>query len=943
MHLYSWVSADPPGYPLYTLLSVAAMRIDFVPRITLLSQSGLTGGTGLFGYSIGMSWESSMAWRVNHMCCVFGVLAAAFVCASVMHLLRCAHQPALRRAYAGVVASYLFAFSPLVWEYSIGGEVFSLNNFLCSVLVYLTVHIATAPIDGASSARFYMKMGAFVTGLMLANQHTSLLLAVFLIPSVAFIRWADLSRALFAQLVVCGLAGLSPYLYLVWAGARSNDPVSWGDTSTLLGFIKHVARSEFGTLKLGFIEGSESALQRTWIYAKHTSGEMNHLVFPCALIGCIFLYQERVILYLRRSRTTNVVKGKRKDQQVSSDQTQHFNVPNAASSSSTSSQRAVAVLALAWIGYLVIWHGLFSNLPLNAPMPFAVHSRFWMQPNIILCVVAGVGAGMISTYLIDAACSTWLPSVKRFHPDAIVLAMLLAAVHISVKSRFGLIDRSADGWIMHSYGEEVLRAAHVHGWSQSGDGMSDSKTSEMPLLLAHTDLDWNPTRYLLSCEAPRPEPLVVLSKPNRSSHFESLSDVESYNFQLMPYPWFMKKISGSGSLQTSSAVFPPILPGVSTSRKSEQNAQLVSRFLNANLKDGSRTKTPSQGRRSYVHLDMQAINDVEIGSGGAWRDFTLVPWGLVFRATRRLSLMDSGRLHADSIRQLRVLQCESFLGDLLHYDLGEYRSTAALPSASSSLGACDRHGTDMRRQSALPLVYYDSPYDLEIVSDQVIEGYDNLIPTESSSSRRLALRFRRDRYPPGSWEWAAASVYFDAHNQLGLVLLSFAIDYPIRENPTAESFILVIDRLYAAATVLGQALVSVQALGGPLSSSLHDLEKNVATCYMQLHSMLDMASRFRNIMAPELARWDELVSSSNSGNHGDSSSSSTSGTANAAGGRLPLLHNTAIFEATLLGPDAFSSVAARAVVFLQAYIEHYPGAKDTPTYVNRLAQIRSKR
>jgi hypothetical protein len=154
------------------------------------------------------------------------------------------------------------------------------------------------------------------------------------------------------------------------------------------------------------------------------------------------------------------------------------------------------------------------------------------------------------------------------------------------------------------------------------------------------------------------------------------------------------------------------------------------------------------------------------------------------------------------------------------------------------------------------------------------------------------------------------------------VLLSFAIDFPLRDNPTAESFIVVIDRLHAAASVLGQALVSVQALGGPLSSSLHDFEKNVATCFMQLHAMLDTAARFRSLMVAELARWNEP------GIHG-------------AATRLPLLHDAATFEALLLGPDALASVAARAVAFMQAYVERHPSSKDAPTYLSRLASIRS--
>lgn len=56
-------------------------------------------------------------------------------------------------------------------------------------------------------------------------------------------------------------------------------------------------------------------------------------------------------------------------------------------------------LFLAWLFYTLIWHAVFSNLPLSAPMPYGVHARFWMQPNIFLCVFAGVGIAKIFDWM----------------------------------------------------------------------------------------------------------------------------------------------------------------------------------------------------------------------------------------------------------------------------------------------------------------------------------------------------------------------------------------------------------------------------------------------------------------------------------------------------------------------------------------------------------------
>ena len=43
--------------------------------------------------------------------------------------------------------------------------------------------------------------------------------------------------------------------------------------------------------------------------------------------------------------------------------------------------------------YTLLWHGIWSNLPIHEPsMAYEVHARFWMQPHLLVCVMAGAGA-----------------------------------------------------------------------------------------------------------------------------------------------------------------------------------------------------------------------------------------------------------------------------------------------------------------------------------------------------------------------------------------------------------------------------------------------------------------------------------------------------------------------------------------------------------------------
>lgn len=135
-------------------------------------------------------------------------------------------------------------------------------------------------------------------------------------------------------------------------------------------------------------------------------------------------------------------------------------------------------LALAWVFYLVVWHGIFSNIHLANPMAFGVHARFWMQPNLLLCPMLSLGACFL-------ACS-----FQRIQPQKSprqltvwgVMAPLIVMVLIHccvTRSGFSPSNQSEWGWTMHRYAQVVLDSLPPHS-----------------LLLSHTDLNWNTIRYL---------------------------------------------------------------------------------------------------------------------------------------------------------------------------------------------------------------------------------------------------------------------------------------------------------------------------------------------------------------------------------------------------------------------------------------------------------------
>ena len=106
---------------------------------------------------------------------------------------------------------------------------------------------------------------------------------------------------------------------------------------------------------------------------------------------------------------------------------------------------------------------------------------------------------------------------------------------------------------------------------------------------------------------------------------------------MMPYPWW----ANVQAKLHPGVVFPPILPGVSTRRDSAGNAALVTRFIAANIQRGR-----------PIFLDMQAVDESEIGDGGAYRGFNLIPHGLTYRVLPGLTVEKTERWHHEVVRQL---------------------------------------------------------------------------------------------------------------------------------------------------------------------------------------------------------------------------------------------------------------------------------------------------
>ncbi|KAM5241645.1 protein O-mannosyl-transferase TMEM260 isoform 2-T2 [Hipposideros larvatus] len=207
--------AHPPGYPLFTL--VAKLAIKLFP----------------FG---------SVAYRVNLLCGLFGAGAASLLFFTVFRLSG-SHA-------GGILAAGVFSFSRLTWQWSIAAEVFSLNNLFVGLLMALTVHFEEAAT--AKERSKIAKIGAFCCGLSLCNQHTIVLYVLCITPWILFrlLKERELSLGSLLKLSLYFSAGLLPYVYLPISSYINQARWTWGDQTTLLGFLTHFLREEYGTFSL---------------------------------------------------------------------------------------------------------------------------------------------------------------------------------------------------------------------------------------------------------------------------------------------------------------------------------------------------------------------------------------------------------------------------------------------------------------------------------------------------------------------------------------------------------------------------------------------------------------------------------------------------------------------------------------------------------------------
>lgn len=356
----------------------------------------------------------------------------------------------------------LFAFSPLIWTYAVGAEVFALNNLFAALLVYTLIRYTRS---NNTSPRIAIQ-GAFLCGLALCNQHTIVLFEVPIIAFVLYTRRRSLYGKEIVRLSFAFLIGLLPYAYMPLTMTWQPQPGSWGDVTTLKGFFHHVRRGDYGTFRLfSTNEAHEDLWTRLYLYGVDLV--TREIPLPLAIpVLCLGL-----VTSLRGTR--------------------HRPQPSKAVSllpPTTGLDGPVLgwLLLATYVFYMLVFHAL-ANLPLSEGLTYGVHMRFWQQPNVIVFIWLGIGLDQLLRIPGAAVLKRWSLPLGSILGSAICLAL----VGYQFVTWYKLCDQSR-AFFIRDYAHALL-----------------DPLPKNAVLVVNFDLQWTSLRYLQRCEGQRTDVTVL--------------------------------------------------------------------------------------------------------------------------------------------------------------------------------------------------------------------------------------------------------------------------------------------------------------------------------------------------------------------------------------------------------------------------------------------------
>ena len=257
-----------------------------------------------------------------------------------------------------------------------------------------------------------------------------------------------------------GALGLLPYGALPFFNPQASL-ISWGDLTTVNGFTHHILRSDYGTLHLAasFEPGnpwdSISAFFRDSFY---------ELLWIGPLLAAFGIYSG-----ILRRRTIGIT----------------------------------LILALSFLAYVLIFHFL-AGFPISDKIYAGTLKKFWLMPNLILVIFAGMGAAAFVRKF-DGSPKIYRAVASLF----LILALTQPVLHL----------RSSDqsqNWLYHEFGERLLAPLEPNA-----------------LLIAYGDLDFFVAAYMKECEGVRKDVSLISQERLQLPWYQNLIKIKYPQIQLL--------------------------------------------------------------------------------------------------------------------------------------------------------------------------------------------------------------------------------------------------------------------------------------------------------------------------------------------------------------------------------------------------------------------------
>jgi len=310
--------AHPPGYPLFTLL-------------------------GFIFTQLGGVTQKSPAFLVGMISAITSAIAVVLYFKISVIL--------TKKTFLSLVSVLTLSTTYLFWFFAEIPEVFALNNFFITLLLFLALSYHR------NKSQTYLYSLAFCSGLSLTNHLTILLL----FPALLVIIWPSLSKELKKnksrvwKLLGLILLGLTPYLYIV-ISSLSHPLIDWAHITDLNSFLAFVLRERYGTFQAGYFD-TPGVVNRLATLTHYMSTIISQLTIPVFAL-CLFAIVKGIVT---KSRVTIAL-----------------------------------TMAFLLTGPLFM---LYAGFPLENAFRIGLAERFMAASVVIIFIFLPVGLNLFTTYL----------------------------------------------------------------------------------------------------------------------------------------------------------------------------------------------------------------------------------------------------------------------------------------------------------------------------------------------------------------------------------------------------------------------------------------------------------------------------------------------------------------------------------------------------------------